>query len=351
VSSYQPRQKTFSINTVNCGNWHYDSKGSPAYVSEYSTPRLGKLLIGHRSIVVVLNTPYTGDWMHRIDFDWDCIDIIYTQQGRLPSLMITCKWAPRMYRNTELRQVGIARRLSMNRFARKKSRIPCLDTTHSQVVGSCFTWEFVFEPAQSLHPIRGLVEHIPDGPTSMRVSVKSMHATQPLNETMRSLNLHLTDLQLPFSINFQAMKLALSGHLPPKTVDHFTPILLKALQNGKSEYHCAEALRKFDRDLPWPGPQTPSKDLDKKAMNKTLQDIIDGDLEDSSTFRAVKRNDTLAMIHHMQITPTGLYLEGPEPEVSPSSMTRGWRQLSHTFLGSEWDQRTYYVDLHRFVSV
>lgn len=317
ASSYQPRQqKTFDINTVNCGNWRYDSQESPAYVSEYSSPRLGKLLIGNRSIVVVLATPYSNQWIHRIDFDWNCIDIIYTQQGRLPSLMITCKWAPRMYRNTELEQASTMRRPPMYRFARKKSRMPCLDTTHSKVIGSCFTWEFVFGPGQSLHPIRGLVEHIPDGPTSMRISVKSSHAAKPLNETMRSLNLHLAALQLPFSIKFQAMKLGLNGHLPPNIVEHLLPILLKALESGKSEYHCAEALRKFDRDLPWPGPQTPYKDLDSKAMNKLLQDIVDGDLEDSSTFRAVKRNDTLAMIHHIQITPTGLYLGGPEPEVS-----------------------------------
>ena len=285
-------------------------------MTEYSLPRTGKVLIGHRSIVVVLNSVIDqSKWQFRIDFEWDCIDMIYTQQGRLPSLMITTKYAPRMYRNTEHDLPNMMTSPRNNKFARKKSRIPCLDALHSSIIGSCFTWEFIFEPRQSLRPVQNLVEHIPDGPTSMRISVATICALTPFADALRALNLHMAKKQLPFIINFQAMRLALGGHLPPELVGGLLDYMSKLLRMGKSALHCAEVLRKLDRDLPWHGPQTPAEDLGPKTVMTVLQELMDGDMMDNSAFRAVERSDTLAMVHRMRVTPTGLYLEGPDPEV------------------------------------
>ena len=306
-------QKSFNIDAVNCGNWAYDRRGSPIFVSEYSANRPGQLLVGHRSIVVVLMDPYRpGKWHQRIDFAWDCTDIIYTQQGRLPSLMITCKHSPRLYRNIEQGEQNGSR---TNKNARKKSRIPCLDSTHSKIVGSCFTWEFVFEPRQHLRPIQALVEHIPDGPSSMRISVASRHANKPFDEALKSLNQCLSHAEIPFCVKFQALKIALNGHVPPDAIEQLVPHLMSAIKAGKTEQHCAEALRKMDRDLPWPGPHTKYKEINTEALKSTWKAILGENLTANSTFLAVRKSDTMAMVHRMVVTPTGLYLEGPDPEV------------------------------------
>ena len=308
----------------------YDQAGGPIFTSEYSAYRPGKVLIGHRSIVVVLHSIYQREkWQHRIDFEWDCIDTIYTQSGRLPSLIITTKYAPRMYRNIEQDESNTPFGMRPNKFARKKSRIPCLDTAHSAIIGSCFSWEFVFEPQQSIRAIQNLVEHIPDGPTSMRISLRSMRSLVPFPTALQELSTQISLLQLPFCVNFQAMKIALSGHVPPKLISILLITMSKALKDGKSEEHCAEALRRFDRDLPWPGPHTPSKEYSFSAMSTLLRSLLDESLLDNSAYRAVKRSDTLAMIHRMTITPTGLYLEGPDPEVSATAM----RAESHVLTG------------------
>jgi hypothetical protein len=309
-------RKTFNLDAISCGNWRYGSTGSPMFVSEYSSNRPGKLLIGSRSIVAILSQRYSpNEWVQRIDFEWEFVDIIYTQGGRLPSLMITCKYGPRMYRRVEAEQMASPLRRTI-KSQRKKARIPCLDTAHSKIVGSCFTYELIFDAQESLPAIRSLVEHIPDGPTSMRISVQTVIAKTPFDGALQELNLWLSQTQLPFPVRFQAMKLVLNGHLPPKSVTSLVHILVDALTKGRSALHCAEALRQFDRDLPWPGPQTPYKEMAPKAMEDLLKQLIDGGQAENSTSRAVRRNDTLALIHHAVITPTGLYLEGPEPEVS-----------------------------------
>jgi hypothetical protein len=151
----------------------------------------------------------------------------------------------------------------------------------------------------------------------MRISVKSVKAKTPFDVAVQALNLCLSRSQLPFPVKFQAMKLALNGHLSPPAVINLADILVNAITKGHSTVHCAEALRQFDRDLPWPGPQTPTKDLDPEVMRGLLQKLISNDLENRSIYRAVRSNNTLALIHHVRVTPAGLYLEGPEPEVKP----------------------------------
>jgi hypothetical protein len=154
--------KTFNLSAVNCGNWRYGASGSPVFVSEYSSNRPGKLLIGSRSIVAVFSQRYSPDkWAHRIYFGWNCIDMIYIQRGRYPSLMITCKYAPKMIRRVDTEELASPLRAQTLRSQRKKARIPCLDIAHGKVAGASLTYELVLEANQSLRALRNVVEHIP----------------------------------------------------------------------------------------------------------------------------------------------------------------------------------------------
>jgi hypothetical protein len=291
------------------------------FVSEYSSNKPGRLLIGSRSIVAIFSPIHApNEWSHRIDFEWDFIETIYTQDGRSPSLRISCNYAPRMYRRIEVEQILPRFGALTQRNQKKKARISCLDQEHSKVAGSCLTYEFIFKEHQSFNTIRNLVENIHDGPTSVRIRVKSVMATTSFNVELAELNFWLSRYQIPFAIKFQVMKLVLNGHLPPKDVRSLIPIVKIALKNGRGVFHCGEALRQLDRDLPWPSPQTHYDELAPPALEALLQKLITSNLENCSTYRAIKRNDTLALIHHVRITPAGIYLEGPEPEVSNTKL-------------------------------
>jgi hypothetical protein len=150
------------------------------------------------------------------------------------------------------------------------------------------------------------------------VDVKEIQSLKPFDESLRFLNLTLTGLRVPFVISFQMVKLALNGHVHPDVVgETILAVIMEAFHSeGKSAVHCAEALRQLDRDLEWSGPQTPRANVDEQAIQKLLRNILKGDLEHSATYRAVQKNETIAMIHHVQVTPAGIYLEGPDPEVS-----------------------------------
>ncbi|KIW00874.1 uncharacterized protein PV09_07630 [Verruconis gallopava] len=309
-------EKTFLISTIRCGYWWYEKTGSPVFVSEYSSSQPGKILVGHRAIVVVLSQATSPRlWVRRIDFEWDFIDMIYTQRGDEDSILITCKYAPRMFSRNEM-DVLMSFLSSKNQNSRNKMRISMLDPAHGKVAGTCLTYELVLQTSKSIHTIRKLIEHMPNRLATMRTRVKTVVSKAKYNDSLAILDQQLSKSQLPFVVKFQAMKLALNGHLPPHTIcNEIIGIAKQALAKGRSNIHVAEALRQLDRDLPWPGPQTPYVELKQQAVEGLLQKLMYGSLTNSPTYWSIKKNDNLALIHHVSLTPAGVYLDGPDPEV------------------------------------
>lgn len=252
-----------------------------------------------------------------MDFPWDFVETIYTASGKFPSVILTCNYCPKMYRPNEPTSFDLMNGQRGNR--RKKVRIACLDAQHSQFAGSCLTYELVLPVQQDLRPIQNVVEHIPDGPRTVRLRISSMRPQVPFNFELKELNFRLSQSTLPLAVRFQCLKLATNSRLRPRDVFPLITLLVQAIKNGKGHELCSEAVRQLYRDLPMASPHIQYRDLAPTTIKAQLLEILDSPLDQSSAFHAVAKNDTLALIHHVRITPGGLYLEGPEPEVSLAS--------------------------------
>ena len=212
----------------------------------------------------------------------------------------------------------LLRLVSRQKNQRKMSRVPWLDLHHAEVVGTCLTYEVILRDGDYRRAVQTVFKHIPEGPPTMPVKVGAMKPYKTLTEELEAFRYALSvtwgDL-IPFIVQFQAFKLVQNGRLQPNAVQQLLPFLSKLIKEGTSAIRCADALRQLYRDLPERGPLTRCEEFSTKTLVTKLESLVSNPLEEGSTYYAVKKNEHLALIHHVRVTPAGVYLEGPEPEV------------------------------------
>ena len=273
--------------------------------------------------MLLLYLPYGPDeWSRRIDFSWNGIDTVFTTDGEFSRLIITCYHSPKIYRSDDPSPLSTPISIGRREKPRKKIRLPCLDDQHGEVAASCFSYEIVLSSGQAVDRIRRILQDDPGMPSTMHISVQTIKSTIPFNEELSGLTAALSHEwggALPFLVRFQALKLALNGKLLPAVVFKLLPVLRDLNMREKSVVSCAEALRKLYNELPSPGPHSKAEEFAEITLKRRLKDLSSSYREEGSVYKTVKQHSHLALIHHVRVTPTGVYLEGPEQEVSVST--------------------------------
>jgi hypothetical protein len=308
----------FDATTVSCGHWSYDN-AAPVFVSYYTAPGLntGILLFGKSSAVLLLYPQYNKDeWVRRIDFAWNSIDTIFTIGGRDPSLVITCHYAPKFYRQEERSSAStLLSNLDRREQRRKKIRIPSLDEKHKETVACCFSYEIILSNNRALHNIRRLLKEGAEKPSTMHLNLRTVKPSQCFGQQLAALEDALSadcKGKMPFIVRFQIQKLALNGKLPPATVLSLIPIVSSLMLTGTSPTACAHALKQLYHKLAPLGPGSRAEEFGKAALNQRLNILSSSYLDEESVYRSAKKHRNLALVHHIRVTPAGIYLEGPE---------------------------------------
>lgn len=119
---------------------------------------------------------------------------------------------------------------------------------------------------------------------------------------------------MPFKIRYQLSRLAQNGYLPPSQVVALLPAT-QAAWNQKGPDSVSYALTRLARSLPGPGPSTYSvyTSASLEASLRELAESYDSHAHDNP-YELVKRHQHINLVHRVLVTPTGLYLEGPDPE-------------------------------------
>ena len=136
---------------------------------------------------------------------------------------------------------------------------------------------------------------------------------------------------MPFDARFQLQKFAQNGYLPPDKVIELLPYVVKCLTKSDVTI-VVPALRYLGSRLPFAGPDTDASETEPQALESMLQQSIET-VSASDPYASVlaDQHEHIMLVHKALVTPAGIYLEGPEPEVG-NRVLRKYSAFQNYFL-------------------
>lgn len=331
----RPRNQ-FGISSLQCGTWEYakDERSQHrhlTFISHFTDHRPGHVLFGQKEARVLLGSG--SSQRCRIDFPFhDCSNIILGSSDD-PSISWTADFTPRIYQTDMFETQSLADQMQMltvqppaagpgarNRTARpRKMRLPAINPAHAHMAGCCFVYRIVLEDPDDLTAVRGLLSRSKKKCLIFAIKTKVALSREPLLTTFRRLDHELTDQKRygdrPFKLLYQIDRLARNGYLPPSTVLGLLPRISR-IHKAYGLEPTLSALRRFARDMVLPGPQNEANDFSLGSLEELLEDHVmkyDAQSPDNP-YELAKRFNHINLVHKVVITPSGIRLEGPDPE-------------------------------------
>ena len=326
-------QRVFAINSVSCGQWGY-TNGQPIFRSHFYTMVTGRILFGHGVVVLDLESSAHHTPLQQILMRYDSIESTVTghQDQNNPPISFSLMEAPKLYekispptendvlvhgmRTMTLQLPGY--RAPYNPVKRK--RISALNTSHKNVVASCLCYRVTLVDRRDMRSIQAL-EKIPRNKIPQSIVFATVMSHDPAHSfpaQMTKLNNALTGAKFapfPFDAKFQLQRLAQNGYLPPSRVVDLIDAILK-LSKGISWPVTTRAIRRLSNQIPYAGPATDAYELSTEALSDLLVENIASIIkEDSYSNGYSEQPEQIAQIFKATVTPTGIYLYGPEPEM------------------------------------
>jgi hypothetical protein len=313
-------ERKYPYLSLSCGVW--DCEGSDSsFVSHFHDTRRGLVMFGKQAMALVVQPDMGISSCYRVDFSYYSVQSITLGNARDPSLTVTISEAPRIYEITQTEQtleallssLGIR---SQTRTQPKRQRISSLGNAHDTIVSSCFVYRVLLSEPSSLSRIDSLLKQGQKLPPSISCPTSVMAAGSTFHHEMRALLLALshTYQSLSFGVKFQMQRLAQNGYLAPARVLQLLPEVTRAFTRSGSVI-CTEAVRKLFRQIPFAGPDADPKSFDLQNLVRLLrQNEKTATVYGCPMFDLTQQHSHIALIHKAMVTPTGIFLEGPEPE-------------------------------------
>lgn len=312
--------RTYLYVSLSCGVWG-DEGASPSFVCHFYDARPGMVKFGKQALALVVEPDNIVRSRYRVDFPYYSIQSVTLGTSQDPSLIFTLSQAPRIYEISEEAQTlqALLSRLdiaSRTRTPPQRKRVSSLGPTHDTVVSSCFVYRILLADRRSLHEIDSLLGQGQKLPPSMSCPTSVVTAKVAFQHEMRALLAALTNpiQQLSFGVKFQLQRLAQNGYLAPARVLQLLPEVMRIFARSGGVI-CVEAVRKLFRQIPYAGPDAEPKAFQVKTLLQLLHDNEKAAAANGCpTVEHTKQHAHLALIHKATVTPTGTFLEGPEPE-------------------------------------
>lgn len=326
----QPKaQRVFVMRSVFCGQWDYSS-GHSVFKGHFMAMRSGRLLFGRRAVVLNLDSSNADIPSQQILMRYDSVESIVTgdfEKGN-PSITFSLAEAPKLYEKTSsfneeavlanaMQNLGIHRaggRIIYNPV--KRRRISALDKSHEAVVASCLCYRVLLSNNQDIRALRAL-NRIQEIPRSVAANT-ALDISSSFPAEMTKLNNALAGGRygrFPFGAKFQLQRLAQSGYLPPHKVVDFMTIVERQAKDI-SWTVMTRAIQRLSYDIPFAGPGTDAAELSLPVLSQGLAEKIDSIIaEDSYSKGLSEQPEHIAQVYKAIVTPTGIHLYGPEPEM------------------------------------
>ena len=325
-------RRAFDISSFKCGQWDY--VGTDLVFVTYAQERKkGRMIFGPRSLFIKLWPLAPNLPLQQVEFPYNNVQSMTIGPNTNPSITFALSEAPKLFEDLDTNILEVAlRSLGISKASQgfKRKRITALNKEHETVVSSCLCYRIILSNAADIAGIRAL-RHSPEIPDSipwntsecMKVSFAGQMTT--LQSSLNGSKYR----NLPFELKFQMQKLAQNGYLSPAKV-----VELLAVVAGHAKERdvrvVTQSVRTLQGRIPYAGPATEALEIGLDTLTQMLvenqESIIRGetyvpDLAD--------QYDHIASVHKATVTPTGIYLYGPEPEVKNRVLRKYSGFLNH----------------------
>jgi len=325
--------RAFDINNLACGQWQHDGYHL-AFATHFQEYRPGRLVFTNRSVFVKLY-PTNASTIHQLEIPYYSITSFVTGSTSDPSLTFSLSEAPKLFRmeNTLEDVTNAFQNMGFKKPSQQgnqRTRIMALCKSHEIVVSSCLCYRFVLSVHSQIRLVQNLRRQA-EIPQSINMGTSTIMTT-PFAAQMTNLNSALATGKhgaLPFDLKFQMQKLAHNGYLAPSAVVQLLPFVRLHLGDGLT---IVKAVRRLFTQIPYAGPETEASDLSLDTLTELLKQNIEIVVrEQASALELSEQYDHIASIHKATITPTGVYLYGPDPEVK-NRVLRKYSDFPNHFL-------------------
>ncbi|PGH06663.1 hypothetical protein GX51_02291 [Blastomyces parvus] len=326
------RLKSFLITSMSCGMWDYH-EGNPVFIECYRAGKNGKIAFGKTAVRVALETEH--DSIYHLEFTYFNISgSIYTGTLKAPSITITAGTAPRLYK-TDPTDVLAAKFVTLAHFQQRRQRGPPPKTRvghfggeHESLAGTCFVYRFLLRDPRDLNAVQDLANerHIP--PIARWLDHRAMYDVS-FSTLMERFMAFLSQERLPYRVRFQLQKLVWNGDISPAKAISFASRVQAALGVENLDI-VVQALIKLSQNVNWPSPDVEPSEVGVPALVATFTAALETAVCEhkmASTHRQTDPNHT--PIHRAQVTPCGIYLDGPYMETKNRVLRRYADHVDH----------------------
>jgi RNA dependent RNA polymerase len=326
---------TFRVAYVQCG--HYEYNNSHLEFCPIVPLGSGRIIFGASHCALLIDQPGApGQWQYRIDITYWMVNMMVASKGTnsaQPSLYVSMRNAPKLFERAGSNAIIDQNPLFINQrelralqiLQRKRTRVSHTNEKHNEIAGTCFVYRLLMANNADLHSVERWIERHKDMPALGKLSLALSASTKDIRYEMNQLNsaIHESVRQglLEFKVAFQVIKLAYNSKLLPWTVLDILPCIEREYAKFGVQ-KVVLGLREFYRSLSFMGAEASYSDFEKIALERSIIECIRAAVVRGSIFDTVRRHPHLMLIHRFRVTPTGIYLEGPEPEPSNRVLRR-----------------------------
>ena len=323
-------RRAFDISQLKCGQWAY-VQTDVAFATYYQERRKGRIIFGHRAILIKLESQTQDPPSHQVEISYESIESFTVGPTSNPWMTFSLRYPPKLFErlNTQngdsnvqslmlsLQNLAIqpAKNQESQGFTRK--RVAALSKSHETVVSSCFCYRLLLSNSTDVTRVKKL-KRFPEIPDSISWDTSTV-TKAPFTTQMTTLNSALTGTRysnLPFELKFQMKKLAQNGILNPSTVVELLAVVARLYGRNQDVATTTQSVRNLLTQIPFPGPGVEASNFGLERLSELLVQNEESILrEDFYSIRPTNGHDHIAAVHKAMVTPTGIYLYGPEDEV------------------------------------
>lgn len=320
----EENRRAFNISQLKCGQWTYEGNDL-AFTTYYQERRRGRVLFGTRALLIKLASLPPDTPSHQVEIPYNSVESFTVGPKSSASMTFLLREAPKFFESLITTTANNGNNLEdllqnlgfqSQKQGFKRKRIVALSKSHEAVVSSCMCYRVLLDSADVARVTA--LKRFPEIPISISWNTSDIMSI-PFAAEMTRLNTALTGAtygSLPFELKFQMQKLAQNGVLGPSKVVELLGVVARHFDKNKDAATVVQSVRNLYDQIPFPGPGTEASDLSLATLSERLVQNQESILrEHSYSTGLADRYDHITSVHKATVTPTGIYLYGPDDEV------------------------------------